>query len=138
MVADCFHDAAYIYLHSTLERMAQPPSRIPTAAMAAWSSLISVSKSTALHRCLSRIRSSPPDHHCEYSALTFPLFIAGCESRDPEDREVVVRVLGVLEENFGIGNVKRVRELLGVLWEGEGEMHWLDVLEELQWDLILA
>ena len=52
--------------------------------------------------------------------------------------------LGRLEENFGIGNVKRAKELLGVLWDnqengnGGKDMHWLDVLEGMQWDLILA
>lgn len=59
-----------------------------------------------------------------------------------------MRSLGRLEENFGIGNVKRAKELLGVLWDnqgngngngnGEKEVHWLDVLEGMQWDLILA
>lgn len=57
-----------------------------------------------------------------------------------------MRSLGRLEENFGIGNVKRAKELLGVLWDnqekgnrkGGKEMHWLDVLEGMQWDLILA
>lgn len=50
-----------------------------------------------------------------------------------------MRSLGRLEENFGIGNVKRAKELLGVLWDQHGkEMHWLDVLEGMQWDLILA
>lgn len=53
-----------------------------------------------------------------------------------------MRSLGRLEENFGIGNVKRAKELLGILWDnqenGDKEVHWLDVLEEMQWDLILA
>lgn len=49
-----------------------------------------------------------------------------------------------LEGNFGIGNVGRVKEILGVLWNSrssggeDGRRHWLDVLEELGWDLILA
>lgn len=46
-----------------------------------------------------------------------------------------------LEGNFGIGNVGKVKEILGVLWNSKGEdegRHWLDVLEELGWDLILA
>lgn len=140
MVADCFHDAAYIYLHSTLERMTQsqrPP--LPAAAAEAWSSLITVPKSDALQRCLDRIKAfSPINNHCEFSALTFPLFIAGCEAVGPRERDVIVSALGALEENFGIGNVRRVRELLGVLWEGSGSGHWLDLLEELGWDLILA
>ena len=46
--------------------------------------------------------------------------------------------LSMLEVNFGIGNVKRVKELLNVLWEEKGSVHWQDVLEQLQWDLIVA
>lgn len=135
MVADCFRDAAYIYLHSTLERMSQNPAHtLPPS----WSLSISVPKSEALRRCLARVESYHLDHHCEYSALTFPLFIAGCESQTRRERDVVVQSLGMLEANFGIGNVRRAKELLNVLWAGKGSVHWQDALEELQWDLILA
>ncbi|RJE27351.1 C6 transcription factor [Aspergillus sclerotialis] len=135
MVADCFHDAAYIYLHSTLERMSYNSAcTLPSS----WASLISVGKSEALHACLDRIAVSPLDNQCEYSALTFPLFIAGCESQTLEERRIVVHGLSMLEVNFGIGNVKRVKELLNVLWKEKGSVHWQDVLEQLQWDLILA
>ncbi|GCB27141.1 uncharacterized transcriptional regulatory protein C15D4.02 [Aspergillus awamori] len=153
MVANCFRDAAYLYLHSTLERlnqgMASPPSLplatpLPLALQAssklvpAPSPSISLPRSTALHQLLSRIRAFPLDEHCEYSALTFPLFIAGCESRDPSDQELIIQSLNKLEANFGIGNVRRAKEMLSILWAGEGDVHWLDMLERLQWDLILA
>ncbi|KAE8349130.1 fungal-specific transcription factor domain-containing protein [Aspergillus coremiiformis] len=135
MVAECFRDAAYIYLHSTLERMSQGfmTRNLPTL----WSSFISRTKAVAVRRCLGRIQSFTLDENCEYSALTFPLFIAGCESESPAARELVIRSLTKLERNFGIGNVKRAKELLTILWNGE-KMHWLDVLEQLKWDLILA
>ena len=105
-----------------------------------WQHLITTPKPLALSSCLSRVESVSFDleHHCEYSALTFPLFIAGCESETAEQREVVMASLSVLEVSFGIGNVKRAKELLGVLWKGGVGKHWLDVLEVLQWDLILA
>ncbi|KAB8238630.1 fungal specific transcription factor domain-containing protein [Aspergillus alliaceus] len=135
MVAECFRDAAYIYLHSTLERMSQ--SSMAHNLPSLWSSFISRKKPVALRRCLDRIQSFHLDENCEYSALTFPLFIAGCESESPAERELVSQSLGKLEMNFGIGNVKRAKELLNILWSGE-KMHWLDVLERLKWDLILA
>lgn len=103
-----------------------------------WASFISVGKSEALHACLGRIAATPLDNQCEYSALTFPLFIAGCESQTLEERHIVLYSLSMLEVNFGIGNVKRVKELLNVLWEEKGSVHWQDVLEQLQWDLIVA
>ncbi|KAB8255293.1 fungal-specific transcription factor domain-containing protein [Aspergillus pseudonomiae] len=135
MVAECFRDAAYIYLHSTLERMSQ--GIVARNLPSLWSSFISRTKQVALRRCLDRIQSFPLDENCEYSALTFPLFIAGCESESPAARELVIQSLSKLESNFGIGNTKRAKELLNILWNGE-KMHWLDVLEQLKWDLILA
>ncbi|KAE8379249.1 fungal-specific transcription factor domain-containing protein [Aspergillus bertholletiae] len=135
MVAECFRDAAYIYLHSTLERMNQGTMARNLPPL--WTSFISRTKQVALHRCLGRIQSFPLDENCEYSALTFPLFIAGCESENPAARELVIHSLSKLEGNFGIGNTKRAKELLNILWSGK-RMHWLDVLEQLKWDLILA
>ncbi|KAF7589857.1 hypothetical protein BBP40_003569 [Aspergillus hancockii] len=132
MVAECFRDATYIYLHSTLERMSQGFS-LPSI----WASLISQTKHDAVRRCLERVESFPVDEHCEFSALTFPLFITGCESESVAARVLVLQSLSKLEMNFGIGNVKRAKELLYILWNGPN-MHWLDVLEQLKWDLILA
>ncbi|PLB54254.1 C6 transcription factor [Aspergillus steynii IBT 23096] len=135
MVAECFRDAAYIYLHSSLNRMSQD---LATQCLpSSWPDLITISKYEALERCLERIKSFPLDQHCEYSALTFPLFITGCESQEPEARNLVIESLTKLEVNFGIGNVKRAKELLKILWHG-AQMHWLDVLERLKWGLILA
>ncbi|RAK87882.1 C6 transcription factor [Aspergillus costaricaensis CBS 115574] len=151
MVANCFRDAAYIYLHSTLERLNQRTAAPLSPQFAAPLQLtlhtpfkpvpspsISLPRSTALHQLLSRIREFPLDEHCEFSALTFPLFIAGCESKHPSDQELIIHSLDKLEANFGIGNVRRAKEMLSILWAGEGDVHWLDMLERLQWDLILA
>ncbi|KAF9886027.1 hypothetical protein FE257_012083 [Aspergillus nanangensis] len=131
MVAECFRDAAYIYLHSTLERACQGTS--PSL----WAPFVSVTKSEASRRCLERIESFPLDEHCEYSALTFPLFMIGCETENSLARESIFQSLTKLEINFGIGNVKRAKELLSLLWAGE-KRHWMDVLEQLRWNLIVA
>ncbi|RAL15640.1 Zn(II)2Cys6 transcription factor [Aspergillus homomorphus CBS 101889] len=136
MVANCFRDAAYIYLYSILEKMSKGMKTVFAAAP--WSTFITMPRSGALHQLLGRIRTaSPLNAHCEYSALTFPLLIAGCEVKDSEDKDLILACLTSLEVNFGIGNVKRAKELLRALWTTEG-VHWLDLLEQLQWDLILA
>ncbi|KAL4935717.1 hypothetical protein BDV06DRAFT_217222 [Aspergillus oleicola] len=145
LVAEHFRDAAYIYLHSTLERAAPSPSLIPI------STTISTPKDHALNSLLTRLKTHPIDHNCEFSALTSPLFIAGCEldmSTNPnseDGKDLILNSLSTLEMNFGIGNVKRAKEVLGIVWgDGEGgfsrgrKKHWMDVLEELGWDLILA
>ncbi|KAJ0418042.1 fungal-specific transcription factor domain-containing protein [Aspergillus carlsbadensis] len=131
IIADSFRDAAYIYLHSALDR-------IPTLPQLGTSLNISRSKPAAIQLLLQRIKDNPIDNNCEYSALTFPLFIAGCEATFQTDRDLVLQSLITVEVNFGIGNVKRAKELLGVLWRSDGKRHWMDVLEGLGWDLILA
>lgn len=164
LVAECYRDAASIYLHSILECMSMKSAKAnletndpqsdfeATPCLFNWTSLVSTSKPSAVHHCLSRVETFPLDDHCEYSALTFPLFIAGCESDTFAQRELVLRSLGKLQRNFGIGNVSRAKEVLNILWTrqdakvqgvtGTGastrEVHWLDILEELKWELILA
>ncbi|CAG8298533.1 unnamed protein product [Penicillium nalgiovense] len=167
LVAECFRDAGFVYLHSIMERISRThPHTSPTVSPSIntqlegnpplsaqdWLPLISTRKNVAVCRCLGRIETFPLGDHCEYSALTFPLFISGCESDDTADREVVIRSLGKLQDNFGIGNVRRAKELLRILWArqdansdarfiGMGPqrtVHWLDILEELGWELILA
>ncbi|KAJ5752485.1 hypothetical protein N7520_009402 [Penicillium odoratum] len=160
LVAECFRDAGFIYLHSILEHMSLKLKTTNTSTApyyTEWASLIFTPKSTAVHRCLARIETFPLDDHCEYSALTFPLFIAGAESNILAHRSLVIQSLAKLRDNFGIGNVKRAEEVLGILWARKdanafdeiflGEhsanvnaqsAHWLDILEELKWELILA
>lgn len=147
-----------------MERINTPPAASPGAIVNAqleevpslsaqdWLPLISTPKNVAVYRCLGRIETFPLGDHCEYSALTFPIFICGCESDDVADREVVLRSLGKLQDNFGIGNVRRAKDLLGILWARQDvnsearftgigrqrNVHWLDIVEELGWELILA
>jgi hypothetical protein len=111
-----------------------------------WSTLITTPKHIAIDRLLARIQSFPLDDHCEYSALTFPLFIAGAESDVFEHRELVLQSLSKLQENFGIGNTLRAKDILRILWARQDaavqdlsrKAHWMDILEELQWELTLA
>ncbi|KAJ6013311.1 hypothetical protein N7540_007902 [Penicillium herquei] len=166
LVAECFRDASYIYLHSILERMSMKSSRSTAHGdpgnvlyLTEWAPLISTPKATAVHRCLARVDTFPLDDHCEYSALTFPLFIAGAESEIPAHRDLIINSLDKLQDNFGIGNVKRAKELLGIVWARKDanalneisggtdipsyhdrlqSTHWQDISEELQWDVILA
>jgi hypothetical protein len=139
-----------------MERISRDAETTQTASVESvpesdWVSLISTPKQVAVQRCLARVENFPLDNHCEYSALTFPLFISGCESDDIADRIAVLRYLGKLQDNFGIGNVRRAKELLGILWArrdadagpfglavGHKQVHWLDIVDELGWELILA
>ena len=140
MVAACFHDAAYIYLHSTLERISQQQQQQQQPPLpSSWAALVHLPKTEAVHRFLNRVKSVPLlASHCEYSALTFPLFIAGCESDIAAERAIVMLSLDRLQENYGIGNVQRAKELLVTLWRRSRRQHWMDALDRLQWELMLV
>lgn len=141
-MAECFRDAAYIHLHSTLEQIQTYEGK---------PEVLSRSKLDALDTCLARIASFLPGSpettaapemticpaHCEFSALTFPLFFTGCECQTAEQRGVVLTALELLGNGYGIGNVKRVKEVLGDLWSN-GQKDWGGVLGELGWELIVV
>jgi hypothetical protein len=152
LVAECYRDAGFVYLHSVLEHMSRDTSPTYNATpqtpypISEWLSLISTPKQIAIDRLLARIQSFPLNDNCEYSALTFPLFIAGAESDVFEHRDLVLESLGKLQENFGIGNTLRAKDVLRILWarrdaasqDSSLKPHWMDILEELQWELTLA
>ena len=56
------------------------------------------------------------DEPCPSAAVLPPLFVAGCHSNNPEDRQAVMRLLYKSEMFFGMGNVKSARESLKRLW----------------------
>ncbi|KAJ5127383.1 hypothetical protein N7448_008162 [Penicillium atrosanguineum] len=165
LVAECFREAAFIFLHSTLERMSAnsdtPPNSIRPRCILYFHPHITPRKNSISYRMgpfnfnpkINRHSPSfPLDDHCEYSALTFPLFISGCESEVFAHRDLIICSLCKLQTNFGIGNVERAKELLRILWARQDanakdiaaggtasrKTHWIDILEELQWELILV
>lgn len=144
-VAECFRDAAYIHLHSTLEHIQTGQDQThPHRSIS-----ISRTKTDARDTCLARVASFLPGSdrgnpelticpaHCEFSALTFPLFFTGGECQTAAQRGVILTALDLLETGFGIGNVNRVREVLGVMWT-EGRKDWRGVLGGLAWEVIVA
>lgn len=144
MVANSFRYAAFIFLHSSLERMAWPT----TTTMAQpniWYKLrsqISHSKSQALQNIITLLYCHPPDSHTEFSALTFPLFIAGCECEGKQEQlSLILGALKTLEVNFGIRNTIRAQEMIKLYWGSDSlrqQRHWLDLLEDMDWDLLLV
>lgn len=144
MVANCFRYAAFIFLHSSLERMAWP-SITTVAQPNVWDKLrsqISYSKSQALQNIIDLLHCHPPDSHTEFSALTFPLFIAGCECEGQEEQlSLILGTLKTLEVNFGIRNTIRAQEMIKLYWKSDSlrqRRHWLDLLEDMDWDLLLV
>jgi hypothetical protein len=162
MVASCFRYAAFIFLHSILDRLAQKEEQRhlrtvePSQGFTALHALVFLTKSEALRQILALIESSSPlDGNCEYSALAFPLFVTGCECQGRDQLVLILRSLHSLERNFGVQNTRRAQELLTRLsrspsWppssskqpsnagESTPKQHWLDVLEEMDWDLIMV
>lgn len=144
MVANCFRYAAFIFLHSSLERMAWPTTTTMVNPNI-WEKLrsqISHSKSQALQNIVTLLHSNPPDNNTEYSALTFPLFIAGCECEGNEEQlTLILGALKTLEVSFGIRNTIRAQEMIELYWGSDSlrqRRHWLDLLEDMDWDLLLV
>jgi hypothetical protein len=145
IVADYYRYGSFILLHSTLDGISQSsPLKIEGSQSTFWDmihSLVTFTKPVALQHLMSLLRSFPPNSHPEFSALVFPLFIAGCECEDNEQLTLILKSLHTLEVNFGIHNTKRAQELLVILsqlrFEGK-QKHWLNLLEELEWDLMLV
>lgn len=140
-------------MHSVLERMESHDSTkfggsIDGSSSALWNglhSIISLSKRQALEEIMEMLRCHPPNNLIEYSALTFPLTIAGCEcGGNKEHLSLILDALKTLEVNFGIGNTRRAQELLELYWganansTARSRRHWLDLLEDIGWDLLLV
>ncbi|KAH8698306.1 putative C6 transcription factor [Talaromyces proteolyticus] len=145
VVAHHFHYAAFIFLHSIIDIIAQPNLSDLEDPHADFSSmvhsLVVFSKTEALQNLVSLLRTLPPDNHSEFSALTFPLFIAGCEYEERDQLALILDSLQTLELNFGILNTKRAQEFLVNLsrLRAKGNWkHWLHILEDVDWDLILV
>ncbi|KAI9732365.1 MAG: hypothetical protein M1834_001572 [Cirrosporium novae-zelandiae] len=143
MVANTYRYAAYIYLHFVLGRLAYnaldyakyySSTLIPNIRFGC-------SKEDAISHCLETIRGIPEGDYCE-SALVLPLFLAGCETTDLTQFKVVVKRLLVLEQNIGIGNIGKAREVVQRVWESSATFSqrkdWFEVLRELGWDLIVT
>lgn len=151
MVANCFRYAAFIFLHSTMDRMAWPSHQFVDLKASGtcptmWDSihsLISLTKREAVQALMALLHSHPPDEHSEYSALTFPLFVAGCECEgNSEWLSSVLGALRTLQMNFGVRNTRRAQEFIEGYWEPGSapchRRHWLDLLEDMDWDLLLV
>lgn len=69
---------------------------------------------------------------CPGVAMLQPIFTAGCEACELEDRDIVISLLNAMENLYGMGNVRRARELLKELWIRRDED--VDMAGCLRWD----
>ncbi|PGH10726.1 hypothetical protein AJ79_05317 [Helicocarpus griseus UAMH5409] len=75
------------------------------------------------------------DEACPGVAVLQPLFSAGCEAYQIEDRESIRGLLGRMETRYGMGNVRSARAFLEELWsmrdansDEEGTVRWDKVM----------
>ena len=73
---------------------------------------------------------------CPGVAMLFPVFTAGCEACEIEDRDTVISLLNAIENLYGMSNVKRARELLKELWTRRDEDG--DTAGYLRWDDVIG
>lgn len=134
-VAALYHYAAVIYFHSIV---AEVGGVIVGDDLMNESSPPCMSEQEALARFCEILEANEIGHHCEYSALVFPLFIAACEARSASEQQLIFGAMRRLGTNFGIGNVAAAIEVVRRVWASHGRRKWFQVLEESDWDLVLA
>ncbi|KAL1899570.1 lysine requiring protein [Sporothrix stenoceras] len=150
-VAQRIRYAAFVFLHAMIEFA---ENTLVDVAPHEWRSLVDslpYTKTRAVDGCLDMLETLAVGAHCEFAALTLPLFIAGCETNDPRQRYFVLDRLFLLEKSVSIGNIARARDALMMIWQNPQEsstatvsksmtdrQFWWKVLQEMGWELILS
>lgn len=123
--AEAFRFASLLYIYRHLLRFCDPGA------------VYKLRISDCVRHILQHARQVPSNLFCEMGLL-FPLFMAGIVSGgDIEAREYVQDRLMGIEDWTKFKHVKRVRELLQMLWSRD-RMDWEIMLVELDWKLSLA
>lgn len=119
-------DEAYHHM-ALLQIYTISPSHIPASAVRA-----------AVVRILTVIQSMTfVDHPCPAVAVLPPLFVAGSQAWEVEDRARVLGIMKRMEECWSMGNVKTSRDLLAQIWlsqdarKKKGE----DIEKPFRWEL---
>lgn len=73
-----------------------------------------------------------------FSSLTFPLFYLGINATI-QNHQVFLKLLDKTYEGYNVGNLIRVKQFVLLYWErnpdGEKFLNWLDLVDELNWEL---
>lgn len=116
-----FHHMALLQIY---QRAGDIPSSSPESQLSVRAIIDGVSDMTF-------VKSS-----CPSVAVLQPLFTAGCEAVELEDRESILRLMGLMESTFSMGNVKTARAVLVELWgarDGQG-----DTAGRIRWDRLIG
>jgi len=84
-------------------------------------------------KCLSRI--SLPQNHVQQWHYYKPIFVAGCEASNEENKRNVVIWLDRMESYYAMGNARYARDFLKELWAARDSR--IDC-PYLQWDVFLG
>jgi hypothetical protein len=139
-VAQRIRYAAFIFLHAALDR-ARTIWNLNDSVWVTVRRRIPYSKDEALHGALEMLADTPVGEHCEFAALTLPLFVAGCETSEAAKRYLILDRLHVMERRFGIGNISRAKDALMTIWQERScgqSKSWWNILHEIGWELILS
>jgi hypothetical protein len=97
-----FHYAGHIYLSRRVLNLPASDEQIQSQVALIKSALLSVRRGSSAESC-----------------LVWPIFVAGCESLNAEDREIFEERLQAVE-GWGMPRVRRAKELMRIFWD-EGE-----------------
>ena len=71
--------------------------------------------------------------------LNMAIIISGVAALTEYDRDRIQRLVDTVYENYSVGNVRRIRELLRIIWrrnpQGNIVVDWMELCNELGWNL---
>ena len=139
-VAQRIRYSAFVFLHSVLE-YAQTQCNFSDPQWQEIKDRIPYTKMQAMDGCMEMLAEIPAGEHCEFAALTLPLFLTGCETEDREKRYLILDRLFLMETSFAIGNISRARDALMAIWRSQREsknQFWWKVMQDMGWELLLS
>lgn len=141
-IASAYRKGVFIWSHSVLEHLTNPDiARLSVYQKDVAKGQIPMTKESAVTSCLEDLTAVPRGHPCE-AALTFLLFLTGCETEKSDEFDIIYDRLQSLDKNLHIGNVQQALIFLDKVYANKnrpgGVQHWQSLWKEMGWDLILS
>nr|KAK5438804.1 hypothetical protein LTR18_008239 [Exophiala xenobiotica] len=89
----------------------------------------------SVYMILENLEKLPTDSTASILIL-WPVFSAGCETDDTEQRRRIEERMRIMER-FGMGNVEKARRAMRAYWEAGAKGRWDLFMEERGWDIVL-
>ena len=136
-IAKAYRDALIIYLHIILDTITESSSDNASALeYSRVRQLISLTKDETITNCMQDMLLIPDDSPFLVGLVPL-LFIVAIETKDPGEFDTATKRLSTVFQSACLGNVGTALELL-YKKQRISSLHWRQVLECCEWDLIVT